>query len=125
MVGRRYLGRPRPTRAPATRHPCLLAAFFLPCASRPPDVRRLQLTRPRRHYAARARTTQHAYVTTVAGTDTMAHSRQDTDKDEITESDDTADVATFGCSSLRGTRQVTPPSMPADFRTALAMLSVC
>jgi hypothetical protein len=30
--------RPRPTRDSATRHPCLQAAFFLPCASRPPDV---------------------------------------------------------------------------------------
>jgi len=113
------MARPRPTRDPATRHPCLLAAFFLPCASRPPDVRRLRLIRPRRHYVARARATQRAYVTT--RTDTMARRRQDTDEDEITESDDTADAATFGGSSLRGTRQVTPPSMPADLHTVLAM----
>jgi hypothetical protein len=50
----------------------------------------------------------------------MASRRQDT-ADEITEADDTAGAATFGGSSLRGTRQVTPPSMPADLRTALAM----
>jgi hypothetical protein len=30
--------RPRPTRDSATRHPCRQAAFFLPRASRPPDV---------------------------------------------------------------------------------------
>jgi hypothetical protein len=30
--------RPRPTRDSVTRHPCRQAAFFLPCASRPPDV---------------------------------------------------------------------------------------
>jgi hypothetical protein len=50
----------------------------------------------------------------------MASRRQDT-VDEITEADDTAGDATFGGSSLRGTRQVTPPSMPADLRTTLAM----
>ena len=50
----------------------------------------------------------------------MARSRQD-DQDKITEVDDTADDATFGGSSLRGTRQVTLPSMPADLRTDLAM----
>jgi hypothetical protein len=50
----------------------------------------------------------------------MARRRQD-DDDKITEADYTADVATFGCSSLCGTRQVTPPSMPADLCTALAM----
>jgi hypothetical protein len=115
------MARPRPTRDPATRHPCLLVAFFLPCASRPPDVCRLRLTRPRQHYTARARATQHAYVTTRAGTYTMARRRQDTDEDEITEADNTVGDATFGCSSLRGTRQVTPPSMPADLITALAM----
>jgi hypothetical protein len=41
--------------------------------------------------------------------------------DEITEADDTACAATLGGSSLRVTRQVTPPSMPADLRTSLAM----
>ena len=51
----------------------------------------------------------------------MAHSQQDTDEDEITEADDTAGAATFGGSSLRGTRQVTMPSMSADLRTVLAM----
>ena len=51
----------------------------------------------------------------------MARSRQDTDEDEITESDYTAVAATFGGSSLRGTRQVTPTFMSADLRTALAM----
>ena len=50
----------------------------------------------------------------------MARRRQDTE-DEITEADDTAGAATFGGVSFRGTRQVTPPSMPADLLTALAM----
>jgi hypothetical protein len=50
----------------------------------------------------------------------MARRRQDTE-DEITDADDTAGAATFGGASLRGTRQVTPPSMPADLRTTLAM----
>ena len=39
--------RPRPTRDSATRHPCRQAAFFLPCASRPPDACRVSLARPR------------------------------------------------------------------------------
>jgi hypothetical protein len=51
----------------------------------------------------------------------MAHHSQDTDEDEITESDDTVGAATFGCASLRVIRQVTPPSTSADLRTALAM----
>ena len=51
----------------------------------------------------------------------MARRRQDTDEDAITEADDTAGAATFGGSSLCGTRQVTPPSMPADLSTVLAM----
>jgi hypothetical protein len=51
----------------------------------------------------------------------MDRRRQDTDEDEITEADDTAGTATFGGASLRGTRQVTPPSMPADLHTVLAM----
>ena len=34
--------RPLPTRDSASRHPCQQAAFFLPCASRPPDVCRLR-----------------------------------------------------------------------------------
>jgi hypothetical protein len=53
----------------------------------------------------------------------MASSHQDTE-DEITEADNTAGVATFGGAPTRGTRgprQVTPPSMPADLRTDLAM----
>ena len=51
----------------------------------------------------------------------MAHSHQDTD-DEITESDNTADTATFsGGLPTRSPRQVTPPSMSADLSTALAM----
>jgi hypothetical protein len=50
----------------------------------------------------------------------MARCRQD-DADEITEADNTAGDATLGGSSLRGTRQVTLPSMPADLRSALAM----
>ncbi len=48
----------------------------------------------------------------------MARRRQDNDN-EITPEDDTD--ATFGGSSLRGTRQVTPTSMPDDLRTSLAM----
>jgi hypothetical protein len=47
----------------------------------------------------------------------MAHCHQD-DEDEITQADDTADAATFGGSSTRGPRQVTPPD---DLRSALAM----
>jgi hypothetical protein len=51
----------------------------------------------------------------------VARCRQDTE-DEITETDNsTAGAATFGGSSLRGTRQVTPSSMPDDLRTSLAM----
>jgi hypothetical protein len=50
----------------------------------------------------------------------MARRCQDT-KDEITEAADTAVAATFGGSSLRGTRQVTLSSMPDDLHTALAM----
>jgi hypothetical protein len=61
--------------------------------------------------------TPRAFVTTRAGTDTMARHRQDTDE----EADDTAGAATFGGASLRGTRQVTPPSLSTDLRTALAM----
>jgi hypothetical protein len=51
----------------------------------------------------------------------MDRHSQDTDEDEITEADDTAGAATFGGASLRGTRQVTPPSMNTDLRTGLAM----
>jgi hypothetical protein len=51
----------------------------------------------------------------------MARHRQDANNDEITEADDTAGAATFGCAPTRGPRQVTPPPMPADLRTALAM----
>jgi hypothetical protein len=43
---------------------------------------------------------------------------------EITEADDTAGAATFFGDSIRGTRQVTPPSMPADLREALAMPTI-
>jgi hypothetical protein len=51
----------------------------------------------------------------------MAHSRQDSDKDEITEANDTADAATFVCASICVTRQFTPPSMSADLLAALAL----
>jgi hypothetical protein len=50
----------------------------------------------------------------------VARRCQDTE-DEITEADYTAGTATFGGASLSGTRQVTPPSMPADLCTTLAM----
>ena len=50
----------------------------------------------------------------------MASRRQDTE-DEITEADDIADAATFGDAPTRGPRQVSPPYVPADLRTALAM----
>ena len=50
----------------------------------------------------------------------MARRRQETD-DDLTEADDTAGPATFGCAPTRGTRQVTPPSVPDDLRTALVM----
>jgi hypothetical protein len=51
----------------------------------------------------------------------MARRRQDADEDTIMESDDTAGAPTFGGDSIRGTRKVTPPSMPADLLAALAM----
>jgi hypothetical protein len=99
-------------------HPCQQAESHLAC-TRPPDRMLIgRLLRPlrlgRNQHAARA------FVTTRAGTDTMACRRQDT-KDEITEADDTAGAATFGGASLRGTRQVTQSFMPVDLRTALAM----
>ena len=50
----------------------------------------------------------------------MARSHQETD-DEITEADDTAGAATSGDVSIRGPRQVTPPSMSAALGAALAM----
>ena len=65
--------------------------------------------------------THRVFVTTRAGTDTMARRRQGTDEDEITEADDTAGAATFGGGSIRDTGHVTQPSMPADLRTVLAM----
>jgi hypothetical protein len=106
--------RPRPTRDSATRHPCRQAAFFLPGASRPPDVCRLRLVRPRLNHGARDRAAARAFVTTRAGTDTMARSRQETE-DEITEADDTAGAAIFGT-----VRQPAPLVKPADLQTALA-----
>ena len=51
----------------------------------------------------------------------MARRRQDADEDEITEADDTAVAATFSGASIRGTRQVTPPSMSAELHVALAL----
>jgi hypothetical protein len=109
--------RPRPTRASVIRHPCLQSAFFLPCASLPPDVCHLRLYRPRPHKGARDR---RAFVTTRSGTNTMARRRQDTE-DEITEADDTDDAATLGNAPTRGPGQATPPSVPADLRTVIAM----
>ena len=107
-------------------HPCQQAASHLPCTRPPdrllPDRSRNSLRGSRR--GSNYRAAQRAFVTTRSGFDTMARRRQETD-DEITEADDTAGAATFGGAPTRGTRQVTPPSMPADFRTALAMLSVC
>ena len=103
-------------------HPCQQAASHLPC-TRPPD--RLLPNRSRdslrglrrgSHYRA----AQRAFVTTRSGFDTMARRRQETD-DEITEADDTAGAATFGGAPTRGTRQVTPPSVTDDLRTALVM----
>jgi hypothetical protein len=107
-----------PTRDSATRHPCRQAAFFLPCASRRPDGCILRLASPRRHYGPHSR---HAYVTTRAGTDTMARRRQDADEDEIIEVEDTVGAETLGGASIRGPRQVTPPSMSDDLRAALVM----
>jgi hypothetical protein len=51
----------------------------------------------------------------------MARHHQDTTEDENTEADDTGGDATLGGVSLRGTRQVTPPSMSSDLHTVLAM----
>ena len=73
-----------PTRDSVNLHPCRQAAFFLPCASLPPDDCILCFVKPRQHYCSNSRC---AYVTTRAGTDTMARHRQDTDEDEITESE--------------------------------------
>jgi hypothetical protein len=64
---------------------------------------------------------QRAFVTTRSGTDTMSCRSQDTHEDEITEAGDTADAATFCSVSIRGPRQVTPPSMSADLSAALAL----
>ena len=115
MVGCSYSGPPSSNQGPCdpASLSCRLAGFFLPCASRPPDFCRLRLARPRRHYGDSAHAAQRAFVTTRAGTDTMARRHQDTE-DEITEADNTAGDATFGGA-------VTPPSMSADLRTALAM----
>jgi hypothetical protein len=78
-------------------------------------------TRPTGRRSQSSRAAAQSFVTTRAGTDTMARRHHATD-DAITQEDDTAGAATFGGSSLRGTRQVTPPSsMPADLRTVLAM----
>jgi hypothetical protein len=110
--------RPLPTRDSLTRHPCLQTAFFLPCASQPPDVCCLRLTRPSLHKGA---PDSRAFVTTRTSTDTMARCRQDADEDETTEADDTAGAATFDGASIRGPRQVTPPSISDDLRAALAM----
>jgi hypothetical protein len=115
----------RRPRAPASvilarPHPSQQAAY-LPC-SRPPDCAFCaRPRRPARWSVSSGSHTHRALVTTRAGTDTMARHRQDTDEDEITEADDTAGAATFGGASLRGTRQVTPPSMSSDLLTALAM----
>jgi hypothetical protein len=99
-------------------HPCQQAASHLAC-TRPPDS--LLIGRPLRPPClGRSQRAARAFVTTRAGTDTMARHRLDTEV-EITEADDTVDAATFGGASLCGTRQVTPPSMPADLRTTLAM----
>jgi hypothetical protein len=83
-------------------HPCQQAESHLAC-TRPPDS--MLIGRPlrppslgRNQHAARA------FVTTRAGTDTMARRCLDTE-DEITEADDTAGDATFSGASLRGTRQ--------------------
>jgi hypothetical protein len=112
----------RPPRDSASRHPCLQAASFLPCASQPPDVCRVYLARSRQRLGQGS--SHHSiFVTTSSGFETMASCSQDTE-DEITEADNTAGDATFGSAPTRGTRgprQVTPPSMPADLRTALAM----
>jgi hypothetical protein len=102
-----------------TRHPCQLAAHFLPCA-RPPDICCPLPYRQRFHPGTHSRHLHRAFVTTRAGFDTMARRRQETD-DEITEADDTAGAATFGGAPTRGPRQVTPPSVPDDLRTTLAM----
>jgi hypothetical protein len=99
-------------------HPCQQAASHLAC-TRPPD--RMLIGRPLRPpRLGRSQRAARAFITTRAGTDTMARRRQDTD-DEITEADDTAGNATFGGASIRGTRHVTPQSMSDDLRTAVVM----
>ena len=96
-------------------HPCQQAAFNLPC-TRPPDrllpgrtSNSFRGSRRDSHYLA----AQRDFVTTCAGFDTMARSRQETN-DEITVAGDTADDA-------RGPRQVTPPSVTDDLRASLVM----
>ena len=81
--------------------------FFFP-------VCHLRLVRPRLNHGARDGAAARAFVTTRAGTDTMARSRQETE-DEITETDDTADPAIFGT-----VRPPAPLVKPADLQTALA-----
>jgi hypothetical protein len=54
----------------------------------------------------------------------MTCCRQDADEDEITEADVTAGSATFCGASIRGTRQVTPPSMSADLLHAALALPI-
>ena len=75
------------TRDSATRHPCWQVAFFLPRASRPPDVCSLHLARPRQGVAQVA-SNNRAFVSTRAGTDTMARGGQDANEDDIMEAGD-------------------------------------
>jgi hypothetical protein len=83
-------------------HPCQQAAAHLAC-TRPPDC--LLTRRPRSMPRwSKSHRTPRAFVTTRAGTDTMARHRQDTDEDDITEADNTAGAATFSGASLRVTR---------------------
>jgi hypothetical protein len=87
----------------ARPHPSQQAAY-LPC-SRPPDCAFCaRPRRPARRSVSSGSHTHRAFVTTHAGTDTMARRRQD-DQDEITEAADTAGAATFGSAPTRGPRQ--------------------
>ncbi len=75
-------------------HPCHQTASHLAC-TRPTDRLLINRTRPTGCWSQSSISVDQAFVTTCASTDTMARHSQDTE-DEITEADNTVDVATFG-----------------------------
>jgi hypothetical protein len=87
----------------ARPHPSQQAAY-LPCFWPPDCAFCARPRRPARRNVSSGSHTHRAFVTTRAGTDTMARRRRETD-DEITETDDSAGAATFGGAPIRGPRQ--------------------